>query len=146
LRAHGIHRSARRGSTIVEFSFIVVLLLLVIFAAIELDRMVFVYTCLADSAKAGIRYAIVHGNDRTGTGANGPSGPGADPIQVVTAVKNYARLMIKPSALTVSVTYLDSKNTPGSRVKVLVQYAYDPYTVLPLNVNLGATSQGIITF
>jgi hypothetical protein len=124
----------------------VVLLLLVIFAAIELDRMVFVYTCLADSAKAGIRYAIVHGNDRTGTGANGPSGPGADALQVVTAVKNYASLMINPSALTVSVTYLDSKNTPGSRVKVLVQYAYDPYTVLPLNVNLSATSQGIITF
>jgi Flp pilus assembly protein TadG len=140
------HRTRSRGSTLIEFAFIAVTLLLVMFFAIELDRMLFVYTCLSDAAKAGARYAITHGNNRGGSGVNGPSGPGADPPQVVTAVTNYARLMINPAALTVTVSYPDASNTTGSRVNVLVQYAYDPYTLLPLKVTLSATSQGVITF
>jgi len=138
--------SARRGSAIVEFSFLAVLLLLIVFAGIELDRMVFVYTCLADSAKAGVRYAIVHGNDRSGSGVDGASGPGNNPTEVVAIIKNYASQLMNPSNLTVTVTYPDTTNAPGGSVNVLVQYAYDPWTVLPLGVTLSATSRGIITF
>jgi Flp pilus assembly protein TadG len=144
-RRFQVRRSTQRGSATIEFSFIALTLILVMFAGFELDRMLFVYTCLADAAKAGERYAIVHGSDRSGTGVDGASGPdNAD--QVVATVKYYTSQLMDPSKLTVNVTYPDGNNAAGSHVAVLVQYAYDPWTVLPLNVTLSATSQGIIAF
>src|SRR5260370_20154424 len=142
-----VRRSRQRGSALIEFALVAFLLLLVMFAAIELDRMLFVYTSLADAAKAGARYAIVHGNDRLASGAavDGPSGPGDDPAQVLTSVQSYTSLMINTAALTVHATYPDGTNTTASQVKVLVQYVYDPWTVLPLGVTLSATSEGIIS-
>jgi Flp pilus assembly protein TadG len=135
-----VRRSRQRGSTIIEFLFIALTLLVVIFGSIELDRMVFVYTCLADAAKAGARYAIVQGSDRSGVDVTAAT-------NLVTArVKYYSSLLMDPSKLTVQVTYPDGSNDTGDHVKVVVQYAYDPWTVLPLNVTLSATSQGIITF
>ena len=131
----------------VEFALISVLLIVVTLAGIELDRMVFVYTCLADAAKAGVRYAIVHGSDRSGTGIDGTSGPGDNPPEVVANVKTYASTLMDPAKVTVTVTYPGGTNTPGSQVKVLVQYAYDPWVhITPLSVTLSSNSQGIITF
>lgn len=147
-------RSARRGQSTIEFLFVAFLLLLVIFAGIEFDRLLFVYTNLADAAKAGARYAIVHGGDnRTGSGASGPSGPtnitvagsASPPSQVVATVQNYVT-GIDPSRLTIFVTYPDGTNSVGSRVTVAVQYNFDPFTILPLGTTLSATSQGVITF
>lgn len=146
--------SGRRGSTIIEFVFIALVLLLVIFAGIEFNRMVLVYTTLADSSRAGIRYAIVHGSDRTGSGVDGPSGDSST-AQVEQWIKNFASAgLLDTSALAISVTYPDTDgsippnhlNSPGSRVIVRVTYRYDPFTVLPLGVNLSSTTQGIITF
>ena len=67
--------SRQRGSTIVEFALVVFLLLLLTFAGIEFDRMVLVYTTVAHATRTGVRYAIVHGSDRTGIG-DPASGPG----------------------------------------------------------------------
>jgi Flp pilus assembly protein TadG len=135
-------RSARRGSTLIEFALIAFLLLLVLFMGIEMDRMLFVYTNLADAAKAGTRYAIVRGADRT-SGAS----TAADPSPVVNIVKNYIT-GIDPSHLTVTVTYPDGNNALAKHVKVVVQYIYDPWAGFGLlnGVTLSATSQGIIAF
>jgi hypothetical protein len=143
-------RTASRGSTIIEFAFIAFLLFLVIFASIEFDRMLLVYTTMANAAHVGVRYAIVHGSHRTGTGPDGQSGPGADPPEVVNRVKYYAAAgVLDTSRLTVSVTYPDPylpQNRPGAVVIVSVSYPYDPFTLLPLRVNLRSTSEGVITF
>lgn len=136
-------RSARRGSTLIEFALISFLLLMVLFVSIEMDRMLFVYTNLADAAKAGTRYAIVRGADRT-SGAS----TAADPSPVVNIVKNYIT-GIDPSHLTVTVTYPDgNSNALAKHVKVVVQYIYDPWAGFGLlnGVTLSATSQGIIAF
>jgi len=131
--------------------------MLVIFASIEFDRMILVYTTVANSAKVGVRYAIVHGGHRSGgSGADGASGA-ADPSQVRTVIKNFASAGILNTALLddahVSVQYLDSSdpttdpgNTIGSRVSVTVTYPYDPFVVLPLHVNLSSSAQGIIVY
>jgi len=107
--------------------------------------MVLVYTSLANSARAGVRYAIVHGSNRTGTGEPA-SGPG-NTTNVETVVKNLAKAgTVDPSTLTVTVAY-SGGNTPGSLVTVTVTYPYHPFTtVLPLNVNITSTTQGIIVF
>ena len=134
-------RSARRGSSIVEFALLAFTLLVVLFTGIELDRMVFVYLNLADAAKAGTRYAIVRGNTRP-SGASSP----ADSTPVSDIVKYYAT-GVAPSRLTVAVNYLDGNNRPGSRVQVLVSYPYDPWIRLPfLGVTLRANSQGRIVY
>jgi Flp pilus assembly protein TadG len=137
-------RSARRGASIIEFTFVAFLLLVTIFASFEFDRMILVYTTVADSARAGVRYAIVHGSTRTSTGdpASGPS----NYTMVVTVVKNYAAAgTIDTTALTVTAAY-PSGNSPGSPVTVSVSYPYTPLFILPLQVNLSSTTKGVIVF
>jgi Flp pilus assembly protein TadG len=142
-------RGRQRGSTLVEFSLVAVLLFMVVFATIEFNRMVLVYTDIANAARAGSRYAIVHGSSRTGSGTDGPSGPSNNPSEVLTVIRNYAAAApINAANLTVNVTYPDSSNAPGKRVRVSVVYRYDPFAwaSLPLGVNLGSVSQGIIEY
>jgi Flp pilus assembly protein TadG len=141
---------SRRGSTLIEFSLVSLLLFSVVLATIEFNRMILVYTAVANAARAGARYAVVHGNSRsTGTGVDNASGPGNNPQQVLTVVQNYANSgMMNPNNLVIHVTYPDSSNAPGSRVRVAVTYPYDfiAWLSLPLSVNLGSQSQGIIEF
>ncbi len=139
--------SGSRGSTPVEFALVAFQLFLVIFAALEFCRMVVVYTNVANAARVGARYAITHGSYRTGAGADGPSGPGNNPTEVVNVVKDYARSgLLDLSKLEITVTYPNTLNDPGNPVTVKVVYPYDPFTVLPLGVRLGSTTEGIITF
>ena len=110
--------------------------------------MLIVYTAIANAASAGTRYAIVHGSSRSGSGVDGASGPGSY-TQVQTVVRNYAAASpLDSTRLTINVTYPDSSNNPGNRVRVAVIYPYDPFTwtALPLSVNLSSQSQGVIEF
>jgi Flp pilus assembly protein TadG len=144
-------RTSEKGSALVEFALVAVMLFMVIFGVVEMERMLLVYTTLANSTRDAVRYAIVHGNDRTGTGVNGPSASGSS-ANVVSVVQNLASAGTLNSArLTVTVTYAAcsgcvASNAPGSTVSVRAVYAYDPFTALPLNVNLSSVSEGVITF
>ena len=145
------NRPRQRGSTLVEFSLVSLLLFSVVLATIEFNRMILVYTAVANAARAGARYAVVHGSSRsTGTGVDNASGPSStNTTQVKTVVKNYANSgTINPTNLVINVTYPDGSNDPGSRVRVAVTYPYDfiAWLSLPLSVNLGSQSQGIIEF
>jgi Flp pilus assembly protein TadG len=139
-------KSAQRGATLIEFALVTLLLMIILFAGIEFNRMVLVYTALANSARVGVRYAIVHGSDRTTTAGSDPASSQSDPTAVVTKVKQFASVgMLDTSALRVDVVY-PVDNKPGSLVKVKVTYPYDPWVVLPLHVNLTSATQGIIVF
>ncbi len=64
-------RSARRGEAgqaAVEFALTIVFLMLLIVGFVELIMMLHTYNVIADSAKEGVRYAIVHGAANTGVG------------------------------------------------------------------------------
>jgi len=137
-----------QGSAIVEFSLVAFMTIMLILAVVEMGRMILVYTTVANAARAGARYAIVHGNTRTGTGVDGPSGPGDNPTQVVTVVTNFASAApLDMSRLVVTVSYPSGSNGVGSPVTVTAVYPYDPFTTFfPLSVRLGSTSQGVITF
>lgn len=137
-----------RGQSLVEFSLVAVLTVILLLGIIEIGRLVLVYTTVANAARTGLRYAMVHGSTRTGTGVDGPSGPGANPAQVVTVVKNFASAgLLRPSNLEITVSYPAASNAPGQAVTVRVVYPYDPLTTyFPLRVRLGSTTQGVITF
>jgi Flp pilus assembly protein TadG len=131
------------------------MLVIVLLGVVEMGRMVLVYTSIANAARAGARYAIVHGGDRTGpgaTGVNAASGPGSPCTcsQIQTVVKNFASAgLLDTTKLTITVNYPNSTNTAGSLVSVKVTYPYDPfvnYFSSILNTTLGSTSEGVITF
>ena len=136
------------GSSLVEFALISFMFVIVLAGVVEMGRMVLVYTTIANAAREGARYAIVHGADQT-VSPSGPGNPCTCP-NVKTVVKNFASAgLVDITALTITVSYPDGDNNAGSHVNVKVTYPYDPfvgYFSSLLNTTLGSTSQGVITF
>ena len=146
------HWREDRGSSLLEFALISFMFVIVLAGVVEMGRMVLVYNTIANAAREGTRYAIVHGGTRSGpgaTGVNGPSGPG-NTTQVQTVVKNFASAgLVDTTALTITVSYPNGNNTAGSPVAVKVLYTYDPFVNFfssILNTTLGSTSEGVITY
>lgn len=111
-----------------EFILSVVFLVLFVIGILELILLVYTYNVVADSAKEGVRYAIVHGSGNSS--ASGPTCP-CSPIDGAPGtgvVKTYAQYSLHDtSTMTVTVTYPDSSNDPPSRVRVAVSYPYQPF-------------------
>jgi Flp pilus assembly protein TadG len=133
----------------VEFSVVALLTAITLLFVVEIGRTVLVYTTVANAARAGVRYAVVHGSSRaTGSTVDSASGPGSNPAQVVTVVKNFASAgLLTTSRLVVTVTYPGGSNAPGQYVTVSAVYPYDPLTTyFSKTLRLGSASQGIIAF
>ncbi|HEX3103455.1 MAG TPA: TadE family protein [Terriglobales bacterium] len=152
-------RRLERGQSAIEFALTIVILVVLLVGMLELTMFVYTYSVLADAAKEGVRYAIVHGAN--GTPSAGPTGvpqtssswtacsssdSGTD--SVVTAVQRYAALSLhSTSAINVFVCYPDKSNSPGSAVEVSVNYLYQPLFGLGWpKVNVAANSAGRIMF
>jgi hypothetical protein len=137
-----------RGQALVEFSLVAFLSVILLLSIVEFCRMALVYTTIANAARAGCRYAIVHGASRTGTGVDGPSGPAQNPPEVVTVIKNFASAgLLNTGGLIITVDYPGASNAPGQPVSVAVIYPYDPLTsYFSTGVRLGSVSRGVIAF
>jgi Flp pilus assembly protein TadG len=136
----------------VELGLVLPVVLLMIFGVIECGRLMLTYTTLAHAARAGTRYAIVHGSYRTGSGLDGPSGPG-NTGNVTTVVKNIATAAgLSLANLQVIDTvanpmYPDGTNDIAALVKVRVTYSFSSIvSIVPLSVTLGSTSEGRICY
>ena len=141
------------GQSLVEFALSILFVLLLIFGIIELTVFVYTYNVLADAAKEGVRYAIVHG---TGVGASSCSGPGGSGVactdatgaNVTAAVGKYARLSLHdPAAMTVTPSYPDSSSVAPGRVRVAIAYNYQPIFGFGWpSVTVNAAAEGRIAF
>lgn len=142
-------QGGKRGAILIEVTLVILIFVLTILGAFELSRMLLVYTSLVNASRVGVRYASVHGNMNTGSGVNGPSGPG-NTTNIENVVKDYTRgALLDPTQLTINVQYPTGgaqPNAPGSRVRIQVTYPYSPFVVLPLNVTLGTVTEGVITY
>lgn len=146
-------RYREKGQALVEFALSIVLVMLLIVGSIELIVMVYTYSVLADAAKEGVRYAIVHG---TGLGAANCSGPGGGGVSctdsaatnVTNAVKNFASLSFHDSsAMAITPTYPDSSSVAPNRVRVTITYVYQPIFGLGWpTVTVNAAAEGRIAF
>lgn len=143
-----------RGSTMLEFAFVLLPLLAVVLGSIEFDRMLLAYTSLGNAARAGLRYAIVHGQYADGA------------INATTTnnigqrIQSFSSLgMIDTSGMTITesctngtgpyihICYEDGTNAIGSRVSVKVSYPYVPLTgFFPWSLTLSSTAKGTIAF
>jgi Flp pilus assembly protein TadG len=131
-----------RGQAAVEFASVLLLVVITLFGVIEVARVMLVYTSLADAARAGSRYAIVHGSNSAS-----PSGAG-NTAAVATQVTNITSSG-GLSGVNVTVSY-PSGNATGAAVTVTASYQYAPVILLAmfssLNMTLSSTSQGVICY
>jgi Flp pilus assembly protein TadG len=149
-------RTAERGQSSVEFALMAIFILLLIVGFIEMVLFLHTYSVLADSAKEGIRYAIVHGADNTS--ASGPTCPcsAIDGAPGTGVVKTYAKYSLHDtSKMTVTVDYNPNSangakacNVALCMVRVTVSYLYQPFFGLgwPKNVTVNAAADGRIVY
>lgn len=139
-------RSRReRGSSLVEFALVALLLVMLLIGVVEMCRLALIYDDVTQAARAGVRYAIVHGSDNP-----------ASTSAIQTIVDNF--FSSAPAGTpTVAVSYPtptgfagcgSTSMIPGCPVQVTVTYTYDPLeSYFPLGgINLSSTSEGVITF
>ncbi len=129
-------RREPRGQTQVEFVLSILFVLLLIFGIIEMILFIHTYNVLADAAKEGVRYAIVHGCDLDSTSCSGtcvfpPPSPASCSDASADNVKAWARGYAKASfhdtsAMTVAVNYPDGSSSATNRVQVTISYPYQP--------------------
>jgi hypothetical protein len=129
--------------------------------AIELISLMHTYNVVADAAKEGMRYAVVHGT--LNSVPSGPvcpcsdiDGPAAPPGMVpgyssgYGVVKTYAQYALHDiTGLTVAVSYPDTANPPANqapnRVRVVVSYPFRPIFNLGWpSVTINAAAEGRI--
>jgi Flp pilus assembly protein TadG len=77
-----------RGSTLVEFGLVIVVLLMLMFGVIDFARALYAYHFVANAAREGTRYAIVHGAVALGCTTSPCAAP--DPTPIVDYVANLA--------------------------------------------------------
>jgi Flp pilus assembly protein TadG len=161
----------QRGATLVEYAFVLIVFLTLLFGIGGFGHALFVYHHLNHAAKEGTRYAAVRGSTCSGdsscvasnsaTGINGPT-----TIADVTAyVKSFTPQSIDSTQLTVTVCGVSDAatactastlngpqnctavvNYPGCTVEVTVQYDYNfifPF-VHTNAVSMSSTSDMII--
>lgn len=128
-------RRRERGAQIVEFALVLPLFFALLFSIIEFSHAIWLYGSVAYGAREGTRFVMVHGST---------SSTPATPVDVQNRVRTIAGLR----SATVTTTWPDGSNDPGSRVQVTVTV---PFTfVVPLfrlpALNLTATSRMVIVF
>jgi Flp pilus assembly protein TadG len=123
----------QRGQTIVEFALTFLLVVTVVFGTIEFCSLIYTYTVMADAANEGLRYAIVHSSDTSGTQA---------------IVQQYAAYSLHDtSSITVTVTCAGTC-APTSDVTITVSYPYVPYLsyIMSSPPTLSAYAEGQTVF
>ena len=137
----------RRGAAQIEFLLSFFTIIFVLYGVIEISMAVYAMSVLANAAREGTRYAIVHGaRNGSCSGPNTPACGDATGANVQAVVTDYARFTLHDtSAMTVNVTWPDGNIDQGSRVQVDVVYNYSPWISLPwTSPTLRASSQAHI--
>jgi TadE-like protein len=153
-------QNAQSGQALVEFAFVFMLWVIMVLAILEMVLFMHTYNVLADSAKEGVRYAIVHGTGNSQ--ACGPltctdvTGPAAPPGTTggygsgYGVVKTYAQYSLhSTTGMTVSIAYPGGDAAPANktpnRVQVIVSYPYQPFFGLGWpSFTVNAASEGRI--
>lgn len=99
-------QKGRAGQALVEFALVLPILLLFIFGIVDAGRLIYTYNTVANSARDGVRVAIVN-QSATGTNTCDTTSPTAHAVGC--AVASGLALQIDPT--DVSVTYRNASDT-----------------------------------
>jgi Flp pilus assembly protein TadG len=157
-------RRKEKGQALIEFALTALFVLLLIVGFLELILMVHTYNVLADAAKEGVRYAIVHGAANTGgtgpdcsTVAKCPAIMGDPGTGVVKTYAQYSLHAVTGTNMTVAADYTTVNggvacNKSPCMVRITVSYPYTPFftSAKPVGwlptITVYAASQGRIIF
>lgn len=143
-------KNCQAGQAAVEFALVIVFLMVLLLSFIEITALLYTYSVMADSAKEGVRFGVVHGTLSTTCNGPGVSGVPCDAgaAGVKSAVTTYATSSLSDtSGMTVTPSYPDGTSTPSSRIRVQVSYPYQPLFGLGWpTVTVNAASEGRIAF
>jgi len=152
----------------VEFMLVTTFIFLVFISVLQIILLMHAYNTLADAAKEGVRYAVVHGTNNSI--CSGPGNAKSSPAitctdttgqNVMNTVTNFAGLSfqnILSTDVTVSYNPQDQNGTcangncssagcsaPGCMVRVTVNHTYTPLFVLGWpSFTLNAAAEGRI--
>ncbi|MGH9658476.1 MAG: TadE/TadG family type IV pilus assembly protein [Bryobacteraceae bacterium] len=119
----------QRGSSMVEFSLVFLIFVMVAVGTIEGAMAVWNYITLAHAARQGARYAIVHGESKPTTEA-----------AIESVVKTNSTGLL-PDLMTVTTTW-DPENKRGNTVQVRASYPLQfSAFIFESNLRLNATSR-----
>ena len=104
--------SGERGATLIEFSIALTVFLVSMFAVIEFGRALWVHNALADAARRGARYAVLHSANDAANVKNvvvygDPAGGTQTTVPNLTTANvsvNYANFGLNQGTVTVSIT------------------------------------------
>jgi Flp pilus assembly protein TadG len=152
-----------RGGTIVEFAVSAVVLLASFFGIMDFARALYAYHFVSFAAQEGSRYAMVRGNDWSGSCASASSyACAASSANITSYVQGLAPMGITASNITVTPSWPQlnadnaatgcnstaTQNSQGCLVKVKVTYAF--HFIMPFlpgsALNMSATSEQAIAY
>jgi Flp pilus assembly protein TadG len=151
-----LFRPGEAGQAMVEFALVILFVFILFVSIVQMIMFMHTYNTLANSAKEGVRYAIVHGTQNSN--CSGPSTsticPTSDTLgtNVTTSVLNFASVSIQNvTGGDVQVTWPPNSaggsgcSDPGCMVRVQVSHQYNPLFGLGWpNFTVYAASQGRI--
>jgi Flp pilus assembly protein TadG len=130
-----------RGQSTIELALCAIVFFTVLAGVFDIGRGVWYFTTMESAAREATRYAIVHGSK-----SSSPSGPG-NTSALNTVVNKYAGSGLNTSKLTITPSYPDGNNAPGSRVTVMVTYPFQPFMVKGIaTFTISASSTRYIVF
>lgn len=137
--------SRSRGQALAEFALVAPLFFILLLGIIESGRFIYHYEMLNNAARAGVRYAIIHGAE-----SGDPSGPPDDPTgaDIKQAVSDAAISLVGVGDLTIPDPVYSgpngATNKRGSSVTLVVSYTYSPLIpVLPI-IGITAEASGVV--
>jgi Flp pilus assembly protein TadG len=130
-------KKSERGSSMAEFSLILVPCLLLFFAVMNFALALYCYDFVGYSAQQAARYAIVHGATAAQT---------VSATDVQNYVKGLVTGVIDTTQLSVSASW-SPNNQPGSTVTVTVGYTFKPLSsfISSVNISLSQSAAMVIS-
>jgi Flp pilus assembly protein TadG len=106
------NRDNERGSTLVEFAIGITIFVTAMFAVLEFGRVLWVHNALADAARRGARYAVLHSAAQSGEVKNvvvygdpaGGSQPMLDNLSSANVDVTYNGFDMNQGTVTVKIT------------------------------------------
>lgn len=112
------HSMARRGQALVEFSVIVTIFIVLVFAVFDFGRVIWANNSLANAAREAARFAIVHGGSKANECPVGP------PVIGVTVIPPASPSCPYPSPSKQSIIDVANTYAVAGGAPIVVEVCY----------------------
>jgi Flp pilus assembly protein TadG len=132
------HRNRQRGSSLVEFAFIILVLLAMILGIVDFCRAAYAYHFVSEAAREATRWAAVNGSTCAGDGSCDGTSPMNSGPASTSDIQTFVTSLVPPGIDSTKITTTPTwpvqangpticsttKNAPGCTVKVKVSYSF----------------------